>query len=92
MTVVTGRPDHGLRPRPAWPWVTGRRDRERLARTIGALGEGLWTARVNAHSTVRGGDRIEVAVATRNLHFSDPGSGLAITGKQPVRQDEGNSR
>jgi RNA polymerase sigma-B factor len=83
---------HRKGPGIAWPWVTGRRDRERLARTIGALGEGLWTARVNAHSTVRAGDRIEVAVDTGNLHFFDPGSGPGITGKQPGRQDERNSR
>jgi multiple sugar transport system ATP-binding protein len=51
-------------------------------------GQSLWTARVNAHSPVRAGDRIEVGVDTRNLHFFDPGSGLAIGGKQPARQDE----
>jgi multiple sugar transport system ATP-binding protein len=45
-------------------------------------GKSLWTARVNARSRVRTGDRIELGVDTRNLHFFDPGSGLAIGGKQ----------
>jgi multiple sugar transport system ATP-binding protein len=53
-------------------------------------GKSLWTARVNAHSMVRAGDRIEVGVDTRNLHFFDPGSGLAIGGEQPARQDKGS--
>jgi multiple sugar transport system ATP-binding protein len=43
-------------------------------------GKSLWTARVNARSTVRIGDRIELAVDTRNLHFFDADSGLAIGG------------
>jgi multiple sugar transport system ATP-binding protein len=43
-------------------------------------GKSLWTARVNARSTVRVGDRIELGVDTRNLHFFDPDSGLAIGG------------
>ncbi|MFC9974472.1 ABC transporter ATP-binding protein [Spirillospora sp. NPDC127200] len=38
----------------------------------------LWTARVNARSHVRPGQRIELAVDTRRLHFFDPASGLAI--------------
>ena len=41
-------------------------------------GKSLWTARVNARSRVRAGDRIELGVDTRNLHFFDPDSGLAI--------------
>jgi multiple sugar transport system ATP-binding protein len=41
-------------------------------------GKSLWTARVNARSRVRAGDRIEPGVDTRNLHFFDPDSGLAI--------------
>jgi multiple sugar transport system ATP-binding protein len=41
-------------------------------------GKSLWTARVNARSQVRAGDRIELKVDTRNLHFFDPDSGLAI--------------
>jgi multiple sugar transport system ATP-binding protein len=41
-------------------------------------GKSLWTARVNARSSVRAGDRIELGVDTRNLHFFDPDSGLAI--------------
>jgi multiple sugar transport system ATP-binding protein len=53
-------------------------------------GKSLWTARVDAHSPVRAGDRIEIGVDTRNLHFFDPGTGLAIGGKQPARQDEGS--
>jgi multiple sugar transport system ATP-binding protein len=43
-------------------------------------GKSLWTARVNARSKVRPGDRIELGVDTRNLHFFDPESGLAIGG------------
>ena len=43
-------------------------------------GKSLWTARVNARSPVRAGDRIELGVDTRNLHFFDPDSGLAIGG------------
>jgi multiple sugar transport system ATP-binding protein len=45
-------------------------------------GKSLWTARVNARSRVRAGDRIELGVDTRNLHFFDPDSGLAIGVKQ----------
>jgi multiple sugar transport system ATP-binding protein len=41
-------------------------------------GKALWTARVNARSEVRAGGRIELGVDTRNLHFFDPGSGLAV--------------
>jgi multiple sugar transport system ATP-binding protein len=44
-------------------------------------GKSLWTARVNARSPVRAGDRIELGVDTRNLHFFDPDSGLAIGDK-----------
>jgi multiple sugar transport system ATP-binding protein len=43
-------------------------------------GKSLWTARVNARSTIRVGDRIELGVDTRNLHFFDADSGLAIGG------------
>ena len=43
-------------------------------------GKSLWTARVNARSKVRAGDRVELGVDTRNLHFFDPDSGLAIEG------------
>jgi multiple sugar transport system ATP-binding protein len=45
-------------------------------------GKSLWTARVNARSQVRAGDRIELGVDTRNLHFFDPDSGLAIGARQ----------
>ena len=45
-------------------------------------GKSLWTARVNARSRVRSGDRIELGVDTRNLHFFDPDSGLAIGVRQ----------
>jgi multiple sugar transport system ATP-binding protein len=38
----------------------------------------LWTARVNARSTVRPGQELELAIDTRNLHFFDSDSGLAI--------------
>jgi multiple sugar transport system ATP-binding protein len=38
----------------------------------------LWTARVNARSTVRPGQDLELGVDTRNLHFFDTDSGLAI--------------
>ena len=43
-------------------------------------GKSLWTARVNARSPVRAGDRIELGVDTGHLHFFDPDSGLAIGG------------
>jgi multiple sugar transport system ATP-binding protein len=43
-------------------------------------GKALWTARVNARSGVRAGDRIELTVNTGNMHFFDPESGLAIGG------------
>ncbi len=45
-------------------------------------GKSLWTARVSARSQARSGDRIELGVDTRNLHFFDPESGLAIGDKQ----------
>ena len=45
-------------------------------------GKSLWTARVNARSSVRAGDRIELGVDTRNMHFFDPDSGLAIGRKK----------
>jgi multiple sugar transport system ATP-binding protein len=45
-------------------------------------GKSVWTARVDAHSQVRAGDRIELGVDTRNLYFFDPDSGLAIGKKQ----------
>jgi multiple sugar transport system ATP-binding protein len=45
-------------------------------------GKSLWTARVNARSSVRAGDRIELGVDTSNMHFFDPDSGLAIGGKK----------
>ena len=41
-------------------------------------GKSLWTARVSARSKVRAGDRTELGVDTRNLHFFDPDSGLAV--------------
>jgi multiple sugar transport system ATP-binding protein len=48
----------------------------------------LWTARVNARSHVRPGQKIELAVDTHRLHFFDPSSGLAIghpgTGTAPA--------
>jgi multiple sugar transport system ATP-binding protein len=45
-------------------------------------GKSVWTARVDADSQVRPGDRIELGVDTRNLYFFDPDSGLAIGSKQ----------
>jgi multiple sugar transport system ATP-binding protein len=45
-------------------------------------GKSLWTARVNARSGVRAGDRIELGVDTSNMHFFDPDSGLAIGGNK----------
>jgi multiple sugar transport system ATP-binding protein len=42
----------------------------------------LWTARVNARSSVRADDRIELGVDTSHMHFFDPDSGLAIGDKQ----------
>jgi multiple sugar transport system ATP-binding protein len=49
-------------------------------------GKSMWVARVNARTQVRPGDRLEVGVDTRNLHFFDPATGLAIRGQatQPV--------
>jgi ABC-type proline/glycine betaine transport system ATPase subunit len=41
-------------------------------------GKSLWTARVNARSGVRAGDRIELGVDTSHMHFFDPDSGLVI--------------
>ena len=41
-------------------------------------GKSLWTARVNPRTKVNAGDRIDLGVDTRNLHFFDPVSGLAI--------------
>ncbi|GLW66350.1 ABC transporter ATP-binding protein [Actinomadura rubrobrunea] len=38
----------------------------------------LWTARVNARSHVRPGQRVDLAVDTHRLHFFDPASGVAI--------------
>ncbi|QXJ19862.1 sn-glycerol-3-phosphate ABC transporter ATP-binding protein UgpC [Actinomadura graeca] len=38
----------------------------------------LWTARVNSRSHVRPGQRVDLAVDTKRLHFFDPASGLAI--------------
>jgi multiple sugar transport system ATP-binding protein len=48
-------------------------------------GKSLWTARVNARSSVHAGDRIELGVDTSNLHFFDPDSGLAIGNKQAAK-------
>jgi multiple sugar transport system ATP-binding protein len=44
-------------------------------------GKSLWTARVSARSKIGPGDRTDLGVDTRNLHFFDPGSGLAISGR-----------
>jgi multiple sugar transport system ATP-binding protein len=45
-------------------------------------GKSLWTARVNARSGVRAGDRIELGVDTSHMHFFDPDTGLAIGGNK----------
>jgi multiple sugar transport system ATP-binding protein len=47
-----------------------------------AGGKSQWTARVAARSHVKSGQRLDLAVDTSNLHFFDPGTGLAIG--QPV--------
>jgi multiple sugar transport system ATP-binding protein len=39
----------------------------------------LWTARVNARARVEAGQKIELAVDNRSLHFFDPQTGLSIT-------------
>jgi multiple sugar transport system ATP-binding protein len=49
-------------------------------------GKSLWTARVNARSKVGAGDRADLGVDTRNLHFFDPASGLAI-GRRAGQQE-----
>jgi multiple sugar transport system ATP-binding protein len=56
----------------------GAQDEEDQSAMPMRQGKSLWTARVNARSSVRAGDRIELGVDTRNLHFFDPDSGLAI--------------
>ena len=55
-------------------------------------GKSLWTARVNARSPVRAGDRIELGVDTRNLHFFDPESGLAIGGAKIAASPSATSK
>ena len=55
-------------------------------------GKSLWTARVNARSSVRPGDRIELGVDTSNMHFFDPDSGLAIGGKKPAGSRSATSK
>jgi multiple sugar transport system ATP-binding protein len=47
-------------------------------------GKSQWVARVSARSHVRPGDRLELGVDTRNLHFFDPDTGLAIRGTHPT--------
>jgi multiple sugar transport system ATP-binding protein len=46
-------------------------------------GRSLWTARLNARTKIRAGETIDLGVDTRNLHFFDPVSGLAI-GAEPA--------
>jgi multiple sugar transport system ATP-binding protein len=43
-----------------------------------AAGKSMWTARVSPHSKITTGNRMELSIDTSNLHFFDPGSGLAI--------------
>jgi ABC-type sugar transport system ATPase subunit len=42
------------------------------------VGKALWTARVNARTRIRPGERLELAVDTGRLHFFDPESGVAV--------------
>jgi ABC-type sugar transport system ATPase subunit len=58
-------------------------DTETVAALVG--GKALWTARVSARSRIGGGQPAELAVDTRNLHFFDPDSGLAIGHPQATR-------
>ncbi len=44
-----------------------------------AAGKSQWTVRVSARSKVTPGRPMKLGVDTSNLHFFDPGSGLAIT-------------
>jgi multiple sugar transport system ATP-binding protein len=55
-------------------------------------GKSLWTARVNARSGVRAGDRIELGVDTSNMHFFDPESGLAIGGNKVAGSGSATSK
>jgi multiple sugar transport system ATP-binding protein len=41
-------------------------------------GKPLMVARVDPRSSVRSGDRVELAVDTERLHFFDPATNLAI--------------
>jgi hypothetical protein len=72
-----------------WGEARCRRPRPRRGRRPGGGhplegGKSLWTARVSARTHVRAGDQIELTVDTRNLHFFDPDSGLAVRGKPPA--------
>ena len=55
-----------------------------------AGGKSMWTARASARSRISAGSQIELSVDTSNLHFFDPGSGLAIgtTGTPARRPDQ----
>jgi len=55
-------------------------------------GKSLWTARVNARSGVRAGDRIELGVDTSHMHFFDPDSGLAIGGNKAAGSRSATSK
>jgi multiple sugar transport system ATP-binding protein len=60
----------------------GPQDEEKDSAIPHYQGKSLWTARVDARSSVRAGDRIELGVDTSNLHFFEPDSGLAIGNTQ----------
>jgi len=49
----------------------------RTAELVSYSGDGF-DVRTNPATSTRAGDRIELGVDTRNLHFFDPESGLAI--------------
>jgi multiple sugar transport system ATP-binding protein len=51
-----------------------------------AENKSLWTARVNARSSVRSGQQIELALDTSRFRFFDPESGLAVGVDAPAEE------